>query len=59
MTFYHVRISVDGQRHDEVKTDIDEDTLERQFLAPYRGGGSITLDGKTIPIASVKRIRSA
>jgi len=57
VTFYHVRLSVEGERHDEVKTDVSEDTLERQFLAPYRGGESITINGKTIPLESVTRIR--
>jgi predicted nucleotide-binding protein len=57
MTYYHVRLQVDGQRHDEVKLDLDETTLDAQFLAPYRQGGSITVNGKTIAIQSVARIR--
>lgn len=57
MSYFHVRISVKGQRHDEVKLDVDEDTLESQFLAPYRAGTSITVNGKTIPIDRIQRIR--
>ena len=57
MPFYHVRISVEGQRHDEVKTDMSEDTLELQYLGPYRSGEPITVNGKVIPIESLTRIR--
>lgn len=57
MRYYHVRISVEGILHDEVKTDIDEEILERQFLGPYRSGTPITINGKTVPMASVTRIR--
>ena len=48
--YYHVRLSVKGQRHDEIKVDINEETLERQFLNPYRSGTPITVNGKSIPI---------
>jgi len=57
MAFYHVRISVEDERHDEVKTDMDEETLERQILVPYRSGSPITINGKTVPIAAIGRIR--
>lgn len=59
MSYFHVRVSTEGARHDEVKTDLDEETLERQFLAPYRLGRPITVNGQTIPIAKVSRIRIA
>jgi len=55
--YYHVRLSVKGQRHDEIKVDVDEETLERQFLAPYRSGTPITVNGKSIPIDQVERLR--
>jgi predicted nucleotide-binding protein len=57
MPFYHIRISVEGEAHDEVKTDMDEETLERQFLEPYWSGRPITISGRTIPISAIGRIR--
>lgn len=57
MTLYHVRISVDGQRRDETKVDINAEDLERQILAPYRIGAPITINGRTVAIAAVQRIR--
>jgi hypothetical protein len=33
VTFYHVRISVQGELHDEVKVDMEPETLERQILS--------------------------
>lgn len=57
MPYFHVRLTVPGQRHDEVKNDLDADTLERQFLAPYRAGSPVTVNGKTIPIDAIERIR--
>lgn len=57
MTNYHVRLSVVGSRHDEVKAGLDMDALERQFLGPYRAGGPITINGRTVQISDVERIR--
>src|SRR5664280_2214267 len=57
MTYYHVRVSVDGERHDEVKTDISGEVLESQFLSPYRAARPITVNGRSIPSASIQRIR--
>lgn len=57
MTYYHVRISEVGERGDEVKLDLDEEMLERQFLQPYRDGTAITISGKTIPMERLERIR--
>jgi predicted nucleotide-binding protein len=57
MTSYHVRVSVVGEKADEVKVDIDGETLDRQFLEPYRSGSSITINGRTIPIDRIERIR--
>ena len=34
MVYYHVRISVEGVRHDEVKTDMNDETLDHQILEP-------------------------
>lgn len=57
MAYYHVRISVQGDRHDEVKTDVDEETMDRLVLGPYRSGRPITISGRTIPMEAVERIR--
>jgi predicted nucleotide-binding protein len=57
MAYYHVRVSIDGERHDEVKTDVPDDVLESQFLSPYRAARPITINGRSIPSASIKRIR--
>jgi Predicted nucleotide-binding protein containing TIR-like domain len=56
MPFYHVRIGVQGQRHDEVKNDIDEGVLETQFLAPYRAGKPITINGRVVRPDQLVRI---
>jgi predicted nucleotide-binding protein len=55
-----VRLSVRGQKSylgDEVKVDLDEATLERQFLRPYREGSSITVNGRTVSSGDVERLR--
>jgi hypothetical protein len=57
MIYYHVRVSIDGERHDEVKTDISDEVLESQFLSPYRTAQPITINGRSIPSASIQRIR--
>jgi predicted nucleotide-binding protein len=57
MTYYHVRISTNGQSHDETKLDLDLDNLEKQILTPYRSGLPITINGRSIPMDSVNRIR--
>lgn len=51
-----MRISLDGETHDEVKTDMDPDTLERQILDPYRNGKAITINGKTIGVDKIERV---
>lgn len=56
-SYFHVRISVEGEPHDEVKTDLDYETLDRQVLEPYRTGQSITINGKVLPLEDVTRIR--
>ena len=57
VAYYHVRIAVEGQRHDEVKNDIDAETLERQFLEPYRRGEPVVVNGKTLAMGVITRIR--
>ena len=57
MPFYHVRVTVQGEQHDEVKNDIDEETLESQFLAPYRTGRAIMINGRVVRPDQLTRIR--
>jgi len=57
MPFYHVRVTAHGEKHDEVKNDISEEILETQFLAPYRAGRVITINGRVIQSDQLARIR--
>jgi predicted nucleotide-binding protein len=57
MTYYHVRITAAGVPHDEVRNDLDEETLERQVLTPYRSGEPLTINGKTLTWDKVERVR--
>lgn len=54
---YHVRISVEGESSDETRTDLEYDELDRMVLEPYRTGQPITINGRTISLEDVKRIR--
>jgi hypothetical protein len=55
--YYHIRITELGQGHDEVKNDLDEATLELQFISPYRTGRTITINGKAVLPSRIERIR--
>lgn len=57
MTYFHVRISVRGQKHDEVKLDMDLNTLEQQILDEYRTGAPMTVNGKTIRVEDLERVQ--
>jgi predicted nucleotide-binding protein len=57
MVFYHVRITTQGDTHDETKLDLSEPMLEKNFLAPYRAGEPITVNGRSIPCDRIVRIR--
>ncbi len=54
---YHVRISVAGETSDETKIDLTAEELEQQFLKPYREGRPIVVNGRTIEIANLERLR--
>ncbi len=56
MELYHVRLSVSGSRHGEVKIDMSLDQLQEQFLEPYRLGRPIIVNGRTIKLAKLGRI---
>lgn len=54
---YHVRISRKGDDwHDEVKLDLLQTQLEKQFVEPYKQGRPIVVNGVTIPIDELERI---
>lgn len=55
--YFHVRLTEQGQRSDEIQLDIDQETLERQFLRPYRDGKPITINGRSIPSDLIERLR--
>jgi len=57
MVHYHVRLSVTGEKRDEVKNDLTPHLLERQFLTPYRRGELVTVNGKTMSWDDIERIR--
>ncbi|HUU87941.1 MAG TPA: nucleotide-binding protein [Candidatus Glassbacteria bacterium] len=54
---YHVRITAKSDRtHDEVKIDLTEEQLRKQFLHPYETGKPIVVSGHTIPCDDIERI---
>ena len=60
MTYYHVRITPKSRQSyhdDEVKLDLTLKELEDRFLAPYRKGIPITINGKVIERDDIERIR--
>ena len=57
MAYFHIRLSVAGEKSDEVKLDLSEAELEMQFLAPYRAGDPITVNGRSVPPAGLERLR--
>jgi hypothetical protein len=54
---YHVRLTVRGERHDEVKLDLDREGLEQRFVRPYRQGRTITVNGRSVASGEVQRMR--
>ena len=60
MTYYHVCItpkSSQSYRDVEVKLDLTLEELEERFIAPYRRGNSITVNGRVYPLGDIERIR--
>ena len=56
--YYHVRLSTRSSRsHDEVRLDLSVAELESRFLAPYREGRAMVINGKTIPVDDLAAIR--
>ncbi|TKJ44929.1 hypothetical protein CEE35_05935 [Candidatus Aerophobetes bacterium Ae_b3b] len=58
MTFYHVRITQKSNRsNDETKVNLTEEELKSRFLEPYEKGKPIIINGKTITMDDLERIR--
>ena len=57
MELYHVRVSVAGQNHDEVKLDLSRDQLNEQFLEPYGLGLPFTVNGRVVQTSDLERLR--
>lgn len=57
MALFHVRVSVAGERSDETKLDLTETELDEQFLAPYREGRPITVNGRVVGLENLERIK--
>jgi predicted nucleotide-binding protein len=55
--FYHVRISTKSDRRTEIKLDLSEEALRKQFLIPYENNDSMVVNGKTIEPNDIERIR--
>jgi hypothetical protein len=58
---YNVRLFFKAGRRGDVvenrrKTGLDEVTLERQFLRPFREGRDMIVEGRTVPIAQNYRV---
>ena len=55
---YHVRVSTKSKPDwDEVRLDLSEEELGTDFLAPYREGRPIVINGSTVPIDDLARLR--
>ena len=58
MLFYHIRITQKSNRSsDETKVNLTEEELKSRFLEPYKKGKPIIINGKTITMDDLERIR--
>jgi hypothetical protein len=56
--YYHLRITQRSNKsHDETKLDLSEEQLRERFLQPYETGYPILINGKTIPLEDIERVR--
>lgn len=56
--YYHVIISQKSSRsHDEVKLDLTKDEVLTRFIEPYENGDSLFINGKTVQLNDLERIR--
>lgn len=55
---YHIRVSQKSNKaHDEVKLDLDEEQLRKRYVGPYESGEPIIINGKTVLIEDLERIK--
>lgn len=57
MFYYNVKITTRNNTRDEVKFDLNEENLRKQFLTPYENNNSIVINGKVIYPDDIERIR--
>lgn len=58
MPFYHVRVDPKSKQDgEEVRLDLSREELETRFLLPYRTGKPIVINGKTMEVGDIGRIR--
>ena len=59
--FYHLRVVVipsrSGQNRNEVEYNLSTAELERRFAEPYRKNTPIAINGRTIPMPALERIK--
>ena len=55
--YYHVRVSTKSKpTSDEVRLDLSRDEIESRFVAPYRDGRPIVINGAAIPVNDLARL---
>ena len=57
VALYHVRITVAGDGHGELKPDLTMEQLQEQFLEPYGSGLPITVNGRSIEPSNLERLQ--
>ena len=56
--YYHVRITQESNKfEDETKLDLSEEQLRERFIEPYERGETIIINGRSIPLDDLDRIR--
>ena len=56
--YYHVKIRQKSSKvTDELKLDLSEEKLLSQFIVPYENGENIFVNGRTIPLEDIERIK--
>ena len=58
MTYYHVRLTPKGKGQDtEYLADLSEEELEERFLKPRRDGDPVTINGRTVSVDDIGRMK--
>lgn len=55
--YYHIRITTKSSYYDEVKLDLSEERLHSQFIIPYENSEFIVINGKTIYLNDIERVK--